>query len=298
LENLDAEIEHMKRLANKLMTIFDEIRILNFGNYYYLGSIENQLGERLFLRGVSIVKLDHKKSLEESCDHYANALNVFRQISKSEIRKKIDVRYQKKSIFKEIWSLCGLYCVEKYTNTNFPPIDVFLRPYIVSADSGKDFRTSFLERYGELKNVSFKWLKKWNHGVAPSKKLFVVFVQEKIVILGELLCLIFDDLDIHLEYFKIILQISLLGNSLKKNEKILYSIMKKIFDLIDLDGNGTLSFEEINVMLEILNNIGYDGFTKQYKSESDLIKEFDTNGDGQLDFNEFQNLFNLLIKKQ
>ena len=63
-------------------------------------------------------------------------------------------------------------------------------------------------------------------------------------------------------------------------------MLKKAFDIFDLDGNGSITMEELRetMPLEILDNSQW----------AEIIKEVDTDGNGELNFSEFKEMMEKL----
>merc|ERR1711992_412981 len=67
--------------------------------------------------------------------------------------------------------------------------------------------------------------------------------------------------------------------------------MKKVFDLIDTDGSGSLSLEEVVLYLKsITDDISEDNIQK-------IFEGIDTSGDKAVDFEEFKEVMGLLSQK-
>merc|ERR1711992_522983 len=67
--------------------------------------------------------------------------------------------------------------------------------------------------------------------------------------------------------------------------------MKKVFDLIDTDGSGSLSLEEVVLYLKsITDDISEDNIQK-------IFEGIDTSGDKAVDFEEFKEVMGLLSEK-
>jgi Ca2+-binding EF-hand superfamily protein len=58
---------------------------------------------------------------------------------------------------------------------------------------------------------------------------------------------------------------------------------RQAFDLIDIDKGGTVSISELNVVVTMFNDSG----TRKSESHEDLLRRWDINGDGEVDFSEF-----------
>ena len=67
--------------------------------------------------------------------------------------------------------------------------------------------------------------------------------------------------------------------------------MRAAFNLFDKDGGGTIDAGEIATILGA--NAAADDAVWQ-----EVIREVDTNGDGQIDFNEFQDMMTKLANRQ
>ena len=73
------------------------------------------------------------------------------------------------------------------------------------------------------------------------------------------------------------------------------SYIEKIFNMIDLDHNGFLTANEVDVILQNINKT----MKGRHYTEQDrklFIEKLDTNNDGKLDFNEFKICFMPLIE--
>ena len=64
--------------------------------------------------------------------------------------------------------------------------------------------------------------------------------------------------------------------------------MKEAFSLFDVDNNGKISKEEIAKVL---------GMNKRSKEIASIFEKYDTNKDGEIDFNEFFEMMNDLPEK-
>ena len=64
------------------------------------------------------------------------------------------------------------------------------------------------------------------------------------------------------------------------------------FKMLDLDGNGRISKDELKQVL------GKDDLTKTDKYWEDMIKEVDKNGDGEIDYSEFIDMMNTINLKK
>ena len=67
--------------------------------------------------------------------------------------------------------------------------------------------------------------------------------------------------------------------------------MKATFQLFDKDGGGTISAEEVAVIL------GHN-MSKDKTVWSEIIKEVDLNGDGMIDFKEFRVMMSKFIEEK
>ena len=64
--------------------------------------------------------------------------------------------------------------------------------------------------------------------------------------------------------------------------------LSKVFNMLDKDGNGTVEKKELVEIFADKTNAGNKSSpTTEIKEVEDIFKEYDSNGDGLIDFNEF-----------
>lgn len=76
-----------------------------------------------------------------------------------------------------------------------------------------------------------------------------------------------------------------------KKQMLKRSRLWAAFKMLDTDGSGKISFEEVKTMLS-------DGATGLTEDDfKDMVKEIDVDGDGQIDFEEFEKMMLVLVKE-
>jgi Ca2+-binding EF-hand superfamily protein len=73
--------------------------------------------------------------------------------------------------------------------------------------------------------------------------------------------------------------------------------LKKAFQMLDKDGNGKLGTRELRETFAS-GSFKVDGEELDDTFWEDMIKECDSNGDGQVDFDEFKNCMNSMLTNE